>query len=60
MNPLDVLDRPTNRGFLTKLLIACCGGPFLDGYVMSIIGVALIGLALWRIGWPVLVTGWAT
>lgn len=44
MNPLDVLDRPTNRGFLTKLLIACCGGPFLDGYVMSIIGVALIGV----------------
>lgn len=25
-----------------------------------LIGVALIGLALWRIGWPVLVTGWAT
>lgn len=44
MNPLDVLDRPTNRGFLTKLLVACCGGPFLDGYVMSIIGVALIGV----------------
>lgn len=45
MNPLDVLDKPTQRGFLTKLLIACCGGPFLDGYVMSIIGVALIGVS---------------
>ncbi|MGB3698668.1 MAG: MFS transporter [Gordonia sp. (in: high G+C Gram-positive bacteria)] len=45
MNPLDVMDRPAKRGFMAKLLVACCGGPFLDGYVMSIIGVALIGLA---------------
>jgi MFS transporter, putative metabolite transport protein len=45
MNPLDVMDRPAKRGFHTKLLIACCGGPFLDGYVMSIIGVALLGVA---------------
>lgn len=37
-------DLPARRGFLPKLLIACCGGPFLDGYVMSIIGVALIGI----------------
>jgi putative MFS transporter len=45
MNPIDVLDRPAKRGFHTRLLIACCGGPFLDGYVMSIIGVALLGVA---------------
>lgn len=44
MSSLDVMDRPAKRGFHTKLLIACCGGPFLDGYVMSIIGVALIGV----------------
>jgi putative MFS transporter len=40
-----VMDRPAKRGFHTRLLIACCGGPFLDGYVMSIIGVALLGVA---------------
>ena len=45
MNPIDVMDRPAKRGFHTRLLIACCGGPFLDGYVMSIIGVALLGVA---------------
>jgi len=45
MNPIDVMDKPAKRGFHTKLLIACCGGPFLDGYVMSIIGVALLGVA---------------
>lgn len=45
MNPLDVMDRPAKRGFDAKLLVACCGGPFLDGYVMSIIGVALLGVA---------------
>lgn len=45
MNALDdVMDRPAKRGFHAKLLIACGGGPFLDGYVMSIIGVALIGV----------------
>lgn len=46
MNQLDVLDgTPAKRGFMAKILIACCGGPFLDGYVMSIIGVALIGIS---------------
>jgi putative MFS transporter len=45
MNPIDVMDMPAKRGFHTRLLIACCGGPFLDGYVMSIIGVALLGVA---------------
>src|SRR5262245_36693790 len=45
MNPIEVMDRPAKRGFHTRLLIACCGGPFLDGYVMSIIGVVLLGVA---------------
>ncbi|MCW2556228.1 MAG: putative transporter [Mycobacterium sp.] len=45
MNPIDVMDMRAKRGFHTRLLIACCGGPFLDGYVMSIIGVALLGVA---------------
>jgi MFS transporter, putative metabolite transport protein len=44
MNPIDVMDRPAKRGFHARLLIACCGGPFLDGYVMSIIGVAFLGV----------------
>lgn len=35
---------PTSR-FHRKLLIACCGGPFLDGYIISLIGVALVGFA---------------
>ncbi|MGV9633094.1 MFS transporter [Nocardia rhamnosiphila] len=39
------MDKPAKRGFHVKLMIACCGGPFLDGYVMSIIGVALIGIS---------------
>lgn len=35
-------DAPVTR-FHRKLLIACCGGPFLDGYIISLIGVAMIG-----------------
>ncbi|MBX8686215.1 MULTISPECIES: MFS transporter [Mycobacteriaceae] len=44
MGLLDVMDRPARRGFHAKLLTACCGGPFLDGYVMSVIGVAMLGV----------------
>ncbi|MFE5117594.1 MFS transporter [Arthrobacter koreensis] len=44
MNSLEVMNGPAKRGFHARILIACCGGPFLDGYVMSIIGVALIGV----------------
>ncbi|MDR1119036.1 MAG: MFS transporter [Bifidobacteriaceae bacterium] len=33
---------PVSR-FHRKLLVACCGGPFLDGYILSLIGVALVG-----------------
>lgn len=32
-------------GFHRKLTWACAGGPFLDGYLLSIIGVALIGMS---------------
>lgn len=35
-------DSPLTR-YHRKLIFACAGGPFLDGYLLSIIGVALIG-----------------
>ncbi|WP_051871711.1 MFS transporter [Streptomyces sclerotialus] len=37
-------EAPLNR-FHRKLTWACAGGPFLDGYLLSIIGVALIGMS---------------
>lgn len=42
---LEVIDEAPVGRFHRKLLIACCGGPFLDGYVISLIGVAMIGIA---------------
>ncbi|QIM18382.1 MFS transporter [Leucobacter coleopterorum] len=45
MSSYEFMEHPAKKGFLTKLLVACCGGPFLDGYVMSIIGVALVGVS---------------
>lgn len=30
--------------FLKRLTIFCCGGPFLDGYILVIIGAALVQL----------------
>ncbi|HEV7812153.1 MAG TPA: MFS transporter [Leifsonia sp.] len=45
MSAFDIIDdAPTSR-FHRKLLIACCGGPFLDGYILSLIGIALVGFA---------------
>ncbi len=41
MKSFDVMDEAPTSRFHRKLLIACCGGPFLDGFVLSIIGVAL-------------------
>jgi MFS transporter, putative metabolite transport protein len=41
----DVIDDAPTSKFHRKLLIACCGGPFLDGYVLSLIGVAIIGFS---------------
>ena len=53
-HPLD--DAPLSR-FHKKLALYASGGPFLDGYVLSIIGVALVqispkfGMHLQRRGW---------
>lgn len=44
MNQLDIMNEAPSSSFHRRLLLACCGGPFLDGYVLSIIGVALVGL----------------
>ena len=35
-------DSPLTR-YHKKLIVACSGGPFLDGYLLSIVGVALAG-----------------
>jgi putative MFS transporter len=35
-------DSPLTR-YHRKLIVACSGGPFLDGFLLSIIGVALVG-----------------
>lgn len=40
----DVIDDAPVTRFHRKLLIACCGGPFLDGYILTLIGVAMIGI----------------
>ncbi|WP_275562728.1 MFS transporter [Streptomyces sp. 5-6(2022)] len=45
MTSIGVIDDAPQGSFHRKLLIACCGGPFLDGYILSLIGVALIGFA---------------
>jgi putative MFS transporter len=45
MSTYNVIDDAPTSKFHRKLLIACCGGPFLDGYVLSLIGVALVGFA---------------
>ncbi|MEV5149783.1 MFS transporter [Streptomyces sp. NPDC052727] len=37
-------EAPMSR-FHRKLTWACAGGPFLDGYLLSIIGVALVGMS---------------
>ncbi|QUH03388.1 MFS transporter [Saccharopolyspora erythraea] len=41
---LDAIEDAPVSGFHRKLLVACCGGPLLDGYLLSIIGVALVGI----------------
>lgn len=43
MSGFSVIDDAPVSRFHRKLLIACCGGPFLDGYIISLIGVALTG-----------------
>ena len=43
MSTFDVIDDAPTSKFHRRLLIACCGGPFLDGYILSLVGVALVG-----------------
>ncbi|MER8185191.1 MFS transporter [Kitasatospora sp. NPDC094015] len=38
------IDNAPYTGFHRKLALACSGGPLLDGYILSIVGVALIGM----------------
>ncbi|KAF1072199.1 MAG: Inner membrane metabolite transport protein YgcS [Pseudomonas citronellolis] len=45
MSVFDVIENAPVSKFHRKLLLACCGGPFLDGYILSLIGIALIGFA---------------
>ncbi len=40
----DVIDAAPSSSFHKRLVVACCGGPFLDGYIISIVGVALAGV----------------
>ena len=42
-------DAPLTR-YHRRLIAACSGGPFLDGYLLSIVGVALAGAAA-ELGW---------
>ncbi|WP_032406378.1 MFS transporter [Rhodococcoides fascians] len=44
MDKFSVINESPASRFHRKLLAACCGGPFLDGYVLSIIGLALVGI----------------
>jgi len=41
---LAAVENAHMRPFHRKLLVACCGGPLLDGYLLSIVGVALTGI----------------
>ncbi|MEU8516891.1 MFS transporter [Kitasatospora sp. NPDC048722] len=38
------IDNAPYTAFHRKLALACSGGPLLDGYILSIVGVALIGM----------------
>ncbi|WUD55514.1 MFS transporter [Nocardia sp. NBC_00511] len=40
----SVIDDAPFTGFHKRLAIACSGGPLLDGYILSIVGTALIGM----------------
>lgn len=42
---LDAIEEAPVRAFHRKLMVACCGGPLLDGYLLSIVGVALTGIS---------------
>lgn len=38
-----LIDDSPITGYHKRLILACSGGPFLDGYLLSIVGVALTG-----------------
>jgi MFS transporter, putative metabolite transport protein len=42
---IRTIDEAPLSKFHRKLTWACAGGPFLDGYLLSIIGVALVGIS---------------
>jgi putative MFS transporter len=42
---IRTIDDASLNTFHRKLTWACAGGPFLDGYLLSIIGVALVGIS---------------
>ncbi|GAA0441462.1 MFS transporter [Streptomyces olivaceiscleroticus] len=42
---IRAIDEAPLNAFHRKLTWACAGGPFLDGYLLSIIGVSLIGMS---------------
>jgi putative MFS transporter len=41
---IPAIDDAAMTRFHRKLTWACAGGPVLDGYLLSIIGIALIGM----------------
>ncbi|MFI9324422.1 MFS transporter [Kitasatospora aureofaciens] len=40
----QTIDNAPYTAFHRRLALACSGGPLLDGYILSIVGVALIGM----------------
>ncbi|WP_309072555.1 MFS transporter [Arthrobacter sp.] len=44
MSLSTTLDRARFSPFHRKLVIGCMGGPLLDGYMLSIIGIAMLGV----------------
>ncbi|MDR1710289.1 MAG: MFS transporter [Propionibacteriaceae bacterium] len=47
MSDLRSIDDASMNPFLKKVVFFSSGGSFLDGYVLSIIGVALVELTMW-------------
>lgn len=46
MNLSTAMDNAKLSKFHRKLIAGCMGGPFLDGYMLSIIGVAMLGITM--------------
>lgn len=47
----NVIDDARVTGFHRRLAVFCSGGPFLDGYALGVIGLALPGVtAQWQLG----------